>query len=35
MRFQRFLHREDKDRSLSEEIQSHLAHEADANFVSE
>ena len=31
MGFQRFLNREDKDRDLSEEIQSHIAHEVDAN----
>jgi putative ABC transport system permease protein len=33
MRWQRFLDREDKDRRLAEEIQSHLAHEADANLA--
>jgi predicted permease len=32
MGFQRFLNREDKDRDLAEEIQSHLGHEVDANL---
>lgn len=33
MGFQRYLDREDKDRDLTEEIQSHLAHEADDNLA--
>jgi putative ABC transport system permease protein len=33
MGFQRFLNRESKDRDLADEIQSHLAHEADANLA--
>jgi putative ABC transport system permease protein len=33
MRFRRFFHREDKDRDLAEEIQSHLAHEVDASLA--
>jgi putative ABC transport system permease protein len=33
MGFQRYLNRENKDRDLAEEIQSHLAHEVDANLA--
>jgi putative ABC transport system permease protein len=33
MGFQRFLDRKNKDRDLTEEIQSHLAHEVDANLA--
>lgn len=33
MGFQRYFNRESKDRDLAEEIQSHLAHEADANVA--
>ena len=33
MSFERFLNREDKDRDLADEIQSHLAHEVDANVA--
>jgi predicted permease len=33
MGFQRFLDRENKDRDLAEEIQSHLAHDVDANLA--
>jgi len=33
MRFRRFFHREDKDRDLAAEIQSHLAHEVDVNLA--
>jgi putative ABC transport system permease protein len=33
MSFQRFLDRENKDRDLAEEIQSHLAHEVDVNLA--
>ena len=33
MAFQRFLDRKNKDRDLAEEIQSHLAHEVDANLI--
>jgi putative ABC transport system permease protein len=33
MGLKRYLHRSDKDRDLAEELQSHLAHEADANVA--
>jgi hypothetical protein len=33
MGFQRYFNRENKDRDLAEEIQSHLAHEVDANLA--
>jgi predicted permease len=33
MGFQRFLDRENKDRDLAEEIQSHMAHEVDTNLA--
>ncbi|MBW8747965.1 MAG: ABC transporter permease [Acidobacteria bacterium] len=33
MGFQRYLNRESRDRDLAEEIQSHLAHEVDANLA--
>src|ERR1700742_709833 len=32
MGFQRFLNRKEKDRDLAEEIESHIAHERDANL---
>jgi predicted permease len=33
MGFQRYFNRENKDRDLAEEMQSHLAHEVDANLA--
>ena len=32
MSFRRFIHRQDRDRDLAEEIESHLAHQHDANL---